>query len=77
MVSFKIISDKSIIVTIINDFKNKDLKGISILVDALFENNFNKNLHFLIDNKIENQCKHALENYCEQTPYNYQINRLG
>lgn len=77
MISFKIISEKSIIVTIVNEFKKKDLKGVSIIVDALFESDYTKSLQFYVDNNLDNQHKLLLENYCERTPYDYQINKIS
>jgi hypothetical protein len=77
MVAFKIVSDNSIIVTIVKEFKKKDLNGISIIVDALFENNYNSNLFFNLDIRLDKQCESLLKNYCDRTPYNYQINRIN
>mgnify|MGYP000710589557 CR=1 FL=1 len=76
MVAFKIVSDNSIIVTIFEEFKKKDLKGISIMVDALFDYNYNKNLLFNVDTSIGTQSESILINFCEQTPYNYKINKI-
>lgn len=73
MVAFKIISDHSLIITIIKEFKSQDLSGVSTIVDALFDGSYDKKLLFNLDAQIDMQSELLLVNYFKASPYNFQI----
>lgn len=76
MISFKILGDEAILVTVINSIQEKEFKKIYLVADALFDGNFSSSINFIMENKTYTQYKILFDEFCQNFPYNFSINKF-